>query len=78
MRFHSSLDFFLPFYFPRCVQVGQFYHATDTSAAIAKIDWHPWGEAGSTLLVMTVNGKLRYVQLSLCSMTPFLITFQRI
>jgi hypothetical protein len=45
----------------RCIQIGQFYHAANTSAAIAKIDWHPWGEAGSTLLVMTVDGKLRYV-----------------
>ena len=31
------------------------------SAPIAKIDWHPWGDAGSTLMVMTVDGKLRYV-----------------
>jgi nucleoporin NUP82 len=45
----------------RCVQIGQFYHAANTSAVIAIIDWHPWGEAGSTLLVMTVDGKLRYV-----------------
>jgi len=30
------------------------------SPPIAKIDWHPWGEAGSTLLVMTSDGKLRY------------------
>lgn len=45
----------------RCVQIGQFYHAANTSAAIAKIDWHPWGESGSTLLIMTVDGKLRYV-----------------
>jgi nucleoporin NUP82 len=49
----------------RCVQIGQFYHAANTSAAIAKIDWHPWGEAGSTLLVMTVDGKLRFVQIYL-------------
>lgn len=44
----------------RSVQIGQFYHASSSSAPIAKIEWHPWGEAGSTLLVMTVDGKLRY------------------
>jgi len=32
-----------------------------TSAPIAKIDWHPWGDAASTLLVMTADGKLRSV-----------------
>jgi nucleoporin NUP82 len=41
------------------VQVGQFYHAAKNSAPIAKIEWHPWGEAASTLLVMTADGKLR-------------------
>lgn len=43
----------------RSIQVGQFYHASNASAAVAKIEWHPWGEAGSTLMVMTVDGKLR-------------------
>lgn len=43
----------------RSVQVGQFYHAALNSAPVAKIEWHPWGEAGSTLLVMTIDGKLR-------------------
>ncbi|PPQ66758.1 hypothetical protein CVT24_008715 [Panaeolus cyanescens] len=46
------------------VSIGQYYHATNTAAAIAKIDWHPWGEAGSTLLVMTVDGKLREYDIS--------------
>ncbi|KAI6034264.1 hypothetical protein BKA83DRAFT_4187528 [Pisolithus microcarpus] len=44
----------------KSVQVGQFYHASTTSVPVAKIEWHPWGEAGSTLMVMTVDGKLRY------------------
>ncbi|KAF9483973.1 hypothetical protein BDN70DRAFT_873108 [Pholiota conissans] len=48
----------------KSVQVGQFYHASTNSAPIAKIDWHPWGEAGSTLLVMTVDGKLREYDIS--------------
>jgi nucleoporin NUP82 len=28
---------------------------------VAKIEWHPWGERGSTLMVMTEDGKLRYI-----------------
>ena len=59
MHFDCSSDYFLTFIVFRCVQIGQFYHAANASAVIAKIDWHPWGEAGSTLLVMTVDGKLR-------------------
>ena len=71
MHFHCSSDYFLTFKSFRCVQIGQFYHAANTSAAIAKIDWHPWGEAGSTLLVMTVDGKLRYVLIYLCATITF-------
>jgi nucleoporin NUP82 len=44
----------------RSVQVGQFYHASKTSAPIVRVEWHPWGEAGSTLLVMTIDGKMRF------------------
>ena len=46
----------------RSVQVGQFYHGSRDSAPIAKIEWHPWGEAGSTLMVMTTDGRLRFVR----------------
>ncbi|KAF8914080.1 hypothetical protein CPB84DRAFT_1832863 [Gymnopilus junonius] len=28
----------------RAAHVGQFYHAANNSAPIAKIDWHPWGK----------------------------------
>ncbi|KAI1796250.1 hypothetical protein LXA43DRAFT_989000 [Ganoderma leucocontextum] len=45
-------------------QVGQFHHATETSAPVAKIDWHPWGQGGSTLLVLTTDGKLREYDIS--------------
>ncbi|KZT12830.1 uncharacterized protein LAESUDRAFT_668845 [Laetiporus sulphureus 93-53] len=48
----------------KCVQVGQFYHAADTSPPIAKIEWHPWGEGGTTLMVMTTDGKLREYDIS--------------
>ncbi|TFK55814.1 hypothetical protein OE88DRAFT_1804607 [Heliocybe sulcata] len=48
----------------KSIQVGQFYHASATSIPIAKVEWHPWGEGGSTLLVMTVDGKLREYDVS--------------
>ncbi|KAF4619426.1 hypothetical protein D9613_005509 [Agrocybe pediades] len=54
----------------KSVQVGQFYHAADNAAPIAKIDWHPWGEAGSTLLVMTVDGKFREYDISVDTEEP--------
>ncbi|KAI0750939.1 hypothetical protein C8Q80DRAFT_1335569 [Daedaleopsis nitida] len=45
-------------------QVGQYHHAAETSAPVAKIDWHPWGQGGSTLLVMTTDGRLREYDIS--------------
>ncbi|KIL68151.1 hypothetical protein M378DRAFT_71925 [Amanita muscaria Koide BX008] len=54
----------------KSVQVGQYYHASEASAPIAKIDWHPWGEAGSTLLVMTIDGKLREYDISIETEEP--------
>ncbi|TFK43370.1 hypothetical protein BDQ12DRAFT_622288 [Crucibulum laeve] len=54
----------------KSVQIGQFFHATGNSAPIAKIDWHPWGEAGATLLVMTVDGKLREYDISVDTEEP--------
>ncbi|KAI0729377.1 hypothetical protein C8Q72DRAFT_778331 [Fomitopsis betulina] len=48
----------------KSLQVGQVYHAADSSAPIAKIEWHPWGEGGTTLMVMTVDGKLREYDIS--------------
>ncbi|KDR83564.1 hypothetical protein GALMADRAFT_219385 [Galerina marginata CBS 339.88] len=54
----------------KAVQVGQFYHAANNSAPIAKLDWHPWGDAGSTLLVMSVDGKLREYDISVDTEEP--------
>ncbi|KAF7331967.1 hypothetical protein MKEN_00077000 [Mycena kentingensis (nom. inval.)] len=48
----------------KSLQIGQFHHAAKGSAPIAKIQWHPWGEAGSTLMVMTEDGKLREYDIS--------------
>jgi len=44
--------------------VGQVYHAVDSSAPVAKIEWHPWGDGGTTLMVMTIDGKLREYDIS--------------
>ncbi|GLB33650.1 putative nuclear pore component [Lyophyllum shimeji] len=54
----------------KSVQVGQFYHASNAAAPIAKIEWHPWGEAGSTLMVMTTDGKLREYDISVDTEEP--------
>ncbi|KAF8211309.1 hypothetical protein K438DRAFT_1807092 [Mycena galopus ATCC 62051] len=48
----------------KSLQIGQFYHAAKSSPHIAKIQWHPWGESGSTLMVMTEDGKLREYDIS--------------
>ncbi|KAJ3991757.1 hypothetical protein F5050DRAFT_1812174 [Lentinula boryana] len=54
----------------KCIQIGQFYHGSDSAIPIAKIDWHPWGEAGSTLMVMTIDGKLREYDISVDTEEP--------
>ncbi|KZT65994.1 hypothetical protein DAEQUDRAFT_730757 [Daedalea quercina L-15889] len=48
----------------KCLQVGHVYHAAESSAPVAKIEWHPWGDGGTTLMVMTVDGKLREYDIS--------------
>ncbi|TFK29279.1 hypothetical protein FA15DRAFT_632177 [Coprinopsis marcescibilis] len=54
----------------KAVKVGQYYHGSEDSAPIAKVDWHPWGEAGSTLLVMTTDGRLREYDISFDAEEP--------
>ncbi|KAG6336349.1 hypothetical protein ID866_2744 [Astraeus odoratus] len=54
----------------KSVQVGQFYHGSRSSIPIAKIEWHPWGEAASTLMVMTADGKLREYDISVDTEEP--------
>ncbi|KAJ3778424.1 hypothetical protein FB446DRAFT_714174 [Lentinula raphanica] len=54
----------------KSIQIGQFYHGSDSAVPIAKIDWHPWGEAGSTLMVMTLDGKLREYDISVDTEEP--------
>lgn len=57
---------------PRSIQIGQYYHASKDSPPIAKIGWHPWGEGGTTLMVMTTDGKMRFV--SVCYNIKFSLT----
>ncbi|KAK7049644.1 hypothetical protein VNI00_005675 [Paramarasmius palmivorus] len=54
----------------KSIQIGQFYHAHDSAAPVVKVEWHPWGEAGSTLMVMTVDGKLREYDISVDTDEP--------
>ncbi|OJA16379.1 hypothetical protein AZE42_09872 [Rhizopogon vesiculosus] len=54
----------------KSIQVGSFYHYSHSAAPIAKIEWHPWGEAGSTLMVMTIDGKLREYDISVDTEEP--------
>ncbi|KAJ6516069.1 hypothetical protein C8R45DRAFT_855821 [Mycena sanguinolenta] len=54
----------------KSLQIGQFYHAEKSSPHIAKIQWHPWGESGSTLMVMTQDGKLREYDISVDTEEP--------
>ncbi|KAJ7904339.1 hypothetical protein B0H14DRAFT_3079228 [Mycena olivaceomarginata] len=54
----------------KSLQIGQFYHAEKYSPHIAKIQWHPWGESGSTLMVMTEDGKLREYDISVDTEEP--------
>lgn len=42
------------------MQIGEYYHVPGSSR-ITKVDWHPWGEGGASLLVLTSDGQLRYV-----------------
>jgi nucleoporin NUP82 len=43
----------------RVLPVGRMYHAARGTSPIAEVDWHPLGEAGASLVVLTRDGKLR-------------------
>ncbi|SNX81648.1 uncharacterized protein MEPE_00353 [Melanopsichium pennsylvanicum] len=43
----------------RTVPVGPYYHSIHSDVAVSKVDWHPWSEAGTSLLVLTEDGLLR-------------------
>ncbi|CAL1701451.1 unnamed protein product [Somion occarium] len=54
----------------KSIQIGQYNHASNSAAPIAKVEWHPWGEGGTTLLVMTTDGKLREYDISVDTEEP--------
>ncbi|KAG8730544.1 hypothetical protein FRC11_006446 [Ceratobasidium sp. 423] len=45
------------------IQIGEYYHVPGSSR-ITKVDWHPWGEGGASLLVLTSDGQLREYDVS--------------
>ncbi|EPQ28790.1 uncharacterized protein PFL1_03593 [Pseudozyma flocculosa PF-1] len=48
----------------RSVPVAPYYHSVHGLNRIAKVQWHPWGEAGTSLLVLTDDGLLREYDVS--------------
>ncbi|KAJ9476840.1 Nuclear pore complex protein [Pseudozyma hubeiensis] len=43
----------------RTVSVAPYHHSAHSDSAVVKVDWHPWGENGTSLLVLTDDGLLR-------------------
>jgi nucleoporin NUP82 len=54
-----SRSFYLLININRSIQVGQYYHAVSASSRVTKVDWHPWSEGGSSLLVLTADSMFR-------------------
>lgn len=48
---------------PRSFAIDEFQLSASASAAITKVLWHPLGEGGNSLWVLTADGKLRYAVL---------------
>ncbi|WWD20148.1 hypothetical protein CI109_104624 [Kwoniella shandongensis] len=43
----------------RSIPIDEFQFSPSSNDAITKVAWHPWGEGGNSLWVLTSNGKLR-------------------
>ncbi|KZP00206.1 hypothetical protein CALVIDRAFT_325045 [Calocera viscosa TUFC12733] len=43
----------------RCFAIGPFFHSSPKASRLAKIDWHPLGEGGASLMVLTEDGIMR-------------------
>ncbi|WWD04287.1 hypothetical protein V865_002356 [Kwoniella europaea PYCC6329] len=43
----------------RAIPVDEFQFSPSSNDAITKVAWHPWGEGGNSLWVLTADGKLR-------------------
>ncbi|GJE84496.1 nucleoporin nup82 [Phanerochaete sordida] len=54
----------------KSIRIGQDFHGGRDAPPIAKIDWHPWGDGGTTLMVMTVDGRLREYDIAVDTEEP--------
>ncbi|WRT69531.1 uncharacterized protein IL334_006518 [Kwoniella shivajii] len=43
----------------RAIRVDEFQFSPSSNDTISKVSWHPWGEGGNSLWVLTTDGKLR-------------------
>ncbi|EJU06592.1 hypothetical protein DACRYDRAFT_61384 [Dacryopinax primogenitus] len=43
----------------RCFAIGPFFHSSPKASRLARVDWHPFGEGGASLMVLTEDGTLR-------------------
>lgn len=41
--------------------IDEFEYSASSSAVISKVAWHPLGEAGESLWILTSDGRLQYV-----------------
>ncbi|OCF77935.1 hypothetical protein I204_01939 [Kwoniella mangroviensis CBS 8886] len=48
----------------RTITVDEFQFSPSSNDAITKVAWHPWGEGGNSLWVLTADGKLREYDLN--------------
>ncbi|WVF68598.1 hypothetical protein IAT40_003367 [Kwoniella sp. CBS 6097] len=43
----------------RAIPIDEFQFSPSSNDIISKVQWHPWGESGNSLWILTANGKLR-------------------
>ncbi|OCF37125.1 hypothetical protein I316_01031 [Kwoniella heveanensis BCC8398] len=43
----------------RAIPIDEFQFSPSSNDIISKVSWHPWGESGNSLWVLTANGNLR-------------------
>ena len=44
----------------RSLVIDEHLYNASSLSVITKVDWHPWGESGQSLWILTSDGKLRY------------------
>ncbi|KAK8849523.1 hypothetical protein IAR55_004857 [Kwoniella newhampshirensis] len=43
----------------RSIPIDEYHFSPSSNDVITQVSWHPWGEGGNSLWVLTANGKLR-------------------